>query len=74
MTLACPRCKAPLDGRLECSNCGAAYQAVDGEPILLSEELTDYDLSVEGVLAARRFAESERVTRTSELSAWKVSA
>ena len=44
MTLACPRCKAPLDGRLACSNCGAAYQAVDGVPILLSEELTEQHL------------------------------
>ena len=44
MTLACPRCKAPLDGRLACANCGAAYQAVDGVPILLSEELTEQHL------------------------------
>ena len=136
MTLACPRCKAPLAGRLECSKCGAAYQAVDGVPILLSEELTEQhlhqreyfdaefagyeeyavenwrlsyierifgalgvldgqgpyldvgvggsgatvieaarrgveavgcDLSVEGVLAARRFVEREKVEQTAEL-------
>ena len=40
--LACPRCRAPIDGsaadaRLECPSCGGVYPILEGIPVLIDE-------------------------------------
>jgi SAM-dependent methyltransferase len=44
VAFVCPRCLAPLsnhDDSVTCTGCGAAYRAVDGVPLLISDQLSE---------------------------------
>lgn len=74
--LVCPRCHGELrqgGEDLRCLRCGAGYAVVDGIPLLVPEQLA-CPRCKHTIGAGTGVQRARRVTGTSELAAWKVSA